>query len=150
MKAPYTIGELARAAGVRTSTVRYYERVGLLEPSDRSEGNYRLYAEDALERLRFIKAAQASGFTLEDISKLIDHHHHSAAACREVQTLLEERLGQLKQQMDHLRHVQHVLKATLDRCRREERAGHCHVLDQYSVASKQPSKKSSRARPKES
>ena len=69
MASPYTIGQLARAAGLPTSTLRYYERAGLLEPTGRSEGNYRLYGEEALERLRFIRAAQATGLNRASIPR---------------------------------------------------------------------------------
>lgn len=60
MNANYTIGSLARIAAVPTSTVRYYERRGLLKPQSRSAGNYRLYDEQTLRRLRFVRSAQAA------------------------------------------------------------------------------------------
>ena len=82
-----TIGELAGAGGVPTSTIRYYERERLLQPSSRSPSNYRLYSAADLERLRFIRAAQATGFTLHDVSKLL-----RPAPCGSVQRLIEERL----------------------------------------------------------
>ena len=66
-----TIGELAEAAGVPTSTVRYYERAKLLKPSARSPSNYRLYSARELERLRFIRAAQATGFTLDEAAPML-------------------------------------------------------------------------------
>src|SRR5260370_6463702 len=92
MEPRYTIGQLANAAGVPSSTVRYYERVGLVKPSGRSDGNYRLYGEEALERLRLIRAAQATGFTLDDVTLMLSHRHASTSSCREVQGLIESRL----------------------------------------------------------
>src|SRR5215813_5732090 len=89
----YTIGQLARAAGVPTSTVRYYERIGLLHPDARTAGNYRLYGEDALECLRFIRAAQRTGFTLEDITALLQLRDVTPELCQEVQVLIEARLS---------------------------------------------------------
>src|SRR5947207_1721813 len=62
-----TIGEAARSAGVATSVLRYYERVKLLKPAGRSDSGYRHYTSDDVARLRFIRAAQSIGFTLEDI-----------------------------------------------------------------------------------
>ena len=103
----FTIGELASAASVPTSTVRYYERAGLLRPSARSASNYRLYSPEDLERLRFIRAAQATGFTLEHVTQLL-----KPAACGKVQTLIEERLAQVAERMKALRHVQRVLQTT--------------------------------------
>ena len=61
MNDQYTIGELAKAAEVPSSTVRYYERARLLEPQGRTGGNYRYYTQESVHRLRFIRAAQAGG-----------------------------------------------------------------------------------------
>ncbi|MEV6348550.1 heavy metal-responsive transcriptional regulator [Actinoplanes sp. NPDC051851] len=65
------IGELARAVGVGISTVRFYERRGLLEPSGRSGGNYRSYDDESVRRLRFIRRAQELGFTLGEIEQFL-------------------------------------------------------------------------------
>ncbi len=85
-----TIGEVARAAGVAATTLRYYEREGLLSPTGRSRAGYRLYDEEAAERLEFIRAAQAVGFTLGDIRALLELNGDSP--CRQVQALIERRL----------------------------------------------------------
>jgi DNA-binding transcriptional MerR regulator len=135
MEPRYTIGRLANAAGVPTSTVRHYERVGLLKPSGRSEGNYRLYGEEALEQLRFIRAAQATGFTLDDVVLMLGHRHASAASCREVQGLIENRLLDINRRMDDLRHVERVLRSALDSCRETEEPGHCELIDRLTHAS---------------
>ena len=116
--AEYTIGELAKRADVPTSTVRYYERAGILRARGRSAGNYRLYSAQELERLRFIRAAQATGFTLADIKALL-----RPAACGKVQTLIEERLGEVAKRMKELRHVDRVLRASLGECRAHEATG---------------------------
>ncbi len=70
-KRDFTIGALARAAEIAVTTVRYYERIGLLVPDDRSSGNYRLYSPASLRRLKFIRAAQSIGFTLDDVQALL-------------------------------------------------------------------------------
>jgi DNA-binding transcriptional MerR regulator len=123
METAYTIGQLARAASVPTSTLRYYERIGLLQPVARTAGNYRLYDEKALERVHFIRAAQATGFTLEDITALLQLQDATPDVCQDVQTLIEERLGDLEKRMADLRHVQRVLKATLKRCQETQWQG---------------------------
>ena len=81
----YTIGLLARTADVPTSTVRDYERSRLLHPDALTDGNDRVYEPAALERLRFIRAAQAIGLTFEDIATLLDFRDGRTAPCREVQ-----------------------------------------------------------------
>ncbi|MGE0827676.1 MAG: heavy metal-responsive transcriptional regulator [Candidatus Binatia bacterium] len=130
----YTIGQLANKAGVPTSTVRYYERVGLLQPDGRSSGNYRVYGPAALHRLRFIRAAQAIGFTLDDVTALLSFRDGTTAPCKEVQTLIEERLADTQQRLADLEHVQGVLKSSLKLCRRGERSGRCRVMDDLSLA----------------
>src|SRR5262249_32060418 len=134
MAASYTIGQLAQAAPVPTSTLRYYERIGLLQPEGRSGGNYRVYSAAALKRLRFIRAAQATGFTLDDVTVLLNLRDGTTAPCAEVQTLLEERLTDTEQRLTDLRHVQRVLKSSLTLCRRSERSGRCRVSDEIAAA----------------
>ena len=130
----YTIGELARRAEVPTSTVRYYERAGLLRPAGRTASNYRFYGEDAFERLRFIRAAQATGFTLHDITSLLELRDGTAVPCREVQVLIEARLGDVAKHLEGLQHVQKVLHASLDICRQAEAKGRCDVIENLKVA----------------
>jgi DNA-binding transcriptional MerR regulator len=131
-KRDFTIGELARTAEIPTMTVRYYERIGLLVPDDRSQGNYRLYSEASLERLKFIRAAQATGFTLDDVKRLLGGRTARAPSCREVQSLIEERLSQIDDRLRDLRHVQRVLKSSLKTCKRADQRGCCHVLHALS------------------
>jgi MerR family mercuric resistance operon transcriptional regulator len=126
-----TIGELADATGVPTSTIRYYERARLLKPSSRSPSNYRLYSGDDLQRLRFIRAAQATGFTLEDVTKLL-----RPAPCGSVQQLIEDRLDAVGSRMKELRHVQKVLRAALAECQSHDESGRCKVVDDLSARSK--------------
>lgn len=71
-EATLTIGQLAEAAGVHLETVRYYERRGLLPEPPRSAAGYRVYRQDAVERLRLIGRAKALGFTLREVSTLLD------------------------------------------------------------------------------
>ena len=129
MVAHYTIGSLARAAEVPTTTVRYYERAGLLPPEARSGGNYRAYTERSLERLRFIRAAQANGFTLDDVRRLLQFQDGTLDPCHEVQTLIETRLRDLEERLKQLRAVRGVLRASLEACQRGAASGRCQVLD---------------------
>lgn len=144
MKTCYTIGQLARTAGVPTSTIRYYERAGLLEANARSEGNYRLYGEGAREQLRFIRVAQGTGFTLVDIKALLNHRHDEPGLCRDVQGLIRDRLAEVKQRMDDLRHIREVLESALTRCVQTEQAGHCEVIVSLTAESGPPSRKTAR------
>jgi len=136
MTRSFTIGQLAGAVGVPTTTVRYYERRGLLRPATRTgSGNYRAYGEDDLDRLRFIRAAQASGFALEDVATLLALRDGRTAPCREVQDLIESRLSDVAERLKDLARVERVLKGSLKLCRENERRGRCEVIDTIAVAS---------------
>lgn len=136
-----TIGELARAAGVPASTVRYYERAGLLRPTGRSGSNYRLYTREELKRLGFIRAAQATGFTLAHVRQLL-----RPAPCGRVQGMIEERLGDVSAQMAELRHVQRVLHHALELCREHEKSGRCGAIDSIASRAADPRARKGRSR----
>lgn len=128
----YSIGQLAHAAGVRTSTLRYYERAGLLQPAGRAGGNYRAYGVEELERLRFIRAAQASGFSLKDIATMLSLRDGTSEPCTEVQELIRARLEDVAGRAKDLRRVERVLRASLRMCREHEREGRCEVIEKLS------------------
>ena len=137
MDGTYTIGKLAAAAGVPTTTVRYYERRGLLRPATRvGSGAYRRYGDEELEQLLFVRAAQASGFSLDDVATLLGLRDGQTAPCKEVQILIESRLHDVGERVTDLKRVEQVLKRSLRMCRQKERTGRCEVIDTLSVASR--------------
>lgn len=85
--------------------------------------------------MRFIRAAQAMGFTLEDITALLQLRDANPDTCQNVQGLIAERLADLERRMADLRHVQRVLKATLKRCRETQWRGRCHIIDRLTATS---------------
>lgn len=124
-----TIGQVARAAGVPATTLRYYEREQVLTPTVRNGAGYRLYDAEAVERLEFVRAAQAVGFTLDDIRLLLQLEHGNKKSCRaDVQRLLVERLRQVDEKLKDLNRVREALGRALNRCRRSR--GECAVLKQ--------------------
>lgn len=128
MAGEYTISQLARAVGVQASTLRYYERIGLMKPEDRSRADYRLYSQQSVRQLRFIRAAQAIGFALDDIKALLGERDDGALSCREVQALIEARLADVEKRLKDLRHVQGALKSALAKCQQSE-GRVCYVMD---------------------
>jgi DNA-binding transcriptional MerR regulator len=112
----FTIGQLAAAAGVPASTVRFYEREKLLVPDARTGANYRSYSDASLQRLKFIRAAQASGFNLADIRGMLALTHSDEPPCKEIATLIEHRLADVRQRMKELKRVARTLDAALKNC----------------------------------
>jgi len=124
-----TIGELARAAGVPVSTVRYYERRGLLAARARSPGDYRLFTRVELERLRFIRAAQKSGFRLEDVRLLLALRDGEGDPCGDVRGVIETRVAAVREELAELERVRGVLERALSWCCDPDVRGRCRVLD---------------------
>ena len=134
MSTHYTIGQLGKAAGLPASTLRYYERLGLLEPDARSDGNYRLYGTGALDRLNFIRRAKDAGFALDDVTALLQIQDGSRAACDEVRTLIEGRLVELEDRLRDLKHLRSALVSLQKTCRDSSEKDHCLVLDRLGDA----------------
>jgi len=130
-----TISELARAASVPTTTIRYYERAELLMPSSRSAAGYRLYSKAALERLRFIRAAQSVGFALDDIGTILALETSGTTLCQsEVAFILEKRLAETEARLRDLKQVKAHLSAALTQCR--DSNGECAVIKELSTKRK--------------
>lgn len=128
MTSGLTIGQLAKAAGVNVQTLRYYERRRLLQPTDRRPSGYRLYANDALQRLRFIKNAQALGFTLKEIVELLDLEVRSTARCGEVQRRAEAKLAHVKAKVRDLQALARALDGLIRACRAGRPTAECAIL----------------------
>ena len=123
-----TIGQLASHLGLPVSTLRYYERAGLVKPAGRSLGNYRIYDHESGDRIRFIRMAQATGFTLADIRSLLELRDGNTAPCREVRTLIEKRLDDTTARIEEFKHVQGILRVFLRQCKTAEEDADCHVM----------------------
>lgn len=97
------IGELADRGGVSTKTIRYYESIGVMREPDRTPSGYRDYRADALERLRFIRDAQATGLTLAQIQSVLELKDTGARSCEHTRSLLEGHIEDLDAQIERLR-----------------------------------------------
>jgi len=128
MEHRFTIGELADAAGVPTTTVRFYERRGLITPDGRSAANYRVYRQAALARLRFIVAAKTAGFALSDIKRLLELQDADSPPCDEVQAMIGARLDRVTDQIAELQRADATLRDWLESCRRTALEGRCAVV----------------------
>jgi DNA-binding transcriptional MerR regulator len=96
------IGELAATAAVSTKTIRYYESIGLVREPERTGSGYRDYGPAAVERLRFIREAQATGLTLAEIQSVLELKDAGAASCDHTRRLVERHLADIDAQMARL------------------------------------------------
>lgn len=124
-----TIGKLAKAAGVSIQTVRYYERRRLLAPAMRRESGYRVYRKDALQKLRFIKNAQALGFSLEEIRSLLQlRGGGSVEACERVRRKAAAHARDVQERIERLQAIERVLTRLVRTCQRRGRTAECEIL----------------------
>ena len=127
-KSSDTIGGLANAAGVGVETVRYYQRIGLLTEPARPPGEVRRYGDEDVKRLKFIRSAQAAGFTLSEIKELLElDASDDRARARE---LAKSRVAALDQKMDELRQARDALAALATDCAKK-RGGPCPILSAF-------------------
>lgn len=105
------IGEVAEQVGVTPKTLRFYERQGLLAEPARTAGGYRDYGPDVVERVRFVRDAQASGFTLAQIREILDLRDEGTAPCAHVVDLVGERLAEVEERLRELHAVRTELRA---------------------------------------
>lgn len=120
------IGALARRAGVGIDTVRYYEREGLLEPRARLASGYRRYSEHEIARLRFIRKAQALGFSLNEIRELL-----SLSSLRDVGRVkkkAEAKLSDVDRRIAELQRVRAALAELVKACPGHGRPEECPIL----------------------
>jgi DNA-binding transcriptional MerR regulator len=109
----YRVGELAEAVGVRSDTIRYYERAGLLPPPSRSPSGYRAYDDGAIDRLHFIQGAQRLGLRLDDIRELLAVRDTGTCPCEPAEDLLRRRLAELDAEMARLTALRQEMVAML-------------------------------------
>jgi MerR family transcriptional regulator, copper efflux regulator len=114
------VGMVAKAAGVGVQTLHYYERLGLLPKPQRSPANYRLYAPQAIRRVKFIKKAQAIGLTLEETKQILDLKEHGRAPCSKVAGLGEKHLREIDMRLAELRKYRRALAQALTDWREED------------------------------
>jgi DNA-binding transcriptional MerR regulator len=107
------IGEVAKRSGIGIETLRFYERSGVLESPSRTESGYRVYDEAVLERLAFIKQAQALGFSLDEVKRIIDDARAGTSPCDEVREMVRKRLQELDERLREMRRYRTELAKTL-------------------------------------
>lgn len=111
------IGQLGKATGTNTETIRYYERIGLLPKAGRTDGNYRNYDVRDVERLTFIRHARGLGFEIADILSLLELSESPDQDCSEADRIASQQLTAVKRKIGQLTKLQAELKRMISQCR---------------------------------
>lgn len=132
MSTEMLIGALAEAADVGVETIRFYEREGLLPEPPRTDAGYRLYDEQAVRRVRFIRKAKDLGFTLAETKELLELRVTDTARCDEVADRARRKIESVDDRIRELARVRHVLADLVQACVANEQTSECPILEALS------------------
>ena len=142
-----TIGKAARAAGVGVETIRFYERRGLIQqPRKPVRAGFRVYTDDVVTRIRFIRQAQEMSFSLGEIAELLSLRADPDADCAEVRKRAQAKLSEVDRKMVALDRMRTALMEVINACPARGALRHCSILDALETSSTiKPVPKSSRS-----
>ena len=128
--APCNIGEAARATGISAKMIRYYESIGLMPKAIRTGANYRVYGEDDLHTLRFIRRAHDLGFSLEQIKTLLSLWHGRRPSA-EVKRLAQGHIAELEEKIHALDAMRRTLLQLVKHCHGDDRPA-CPIIEELA------------------
>jgi DNA-binding transcriptional MerR regulator len=111
-----SIGDLARSTDTKVETIRYYEKIGLIQPAARTSGNHRAYSQVQKDRLTFIRHARELGFSIADIRTLLDLSGHPEAPCADADRIARRHLAGVRSRIERLQALELELTRMVDNC----------------------------------
>lgn len=127
-----SIGDLAKATGVKVVTIRYYEEAGLLKRPGRTVGNYRSYDGDHTRQLRFIRRCRDLGFTLDQVRALLRISSHQDHECGEIDQITTSHLMEIENKIADLTRLATELRRISRSCNADRRVSDCRILEALS------------------
>ena len=132
----YTVNELAKHSNAPAHVVRYYLRIGLIEPSAQQENGYRLFSPEQSSRLRFIRLAKQLGFTLNEIRQILQHGERHESPCQDVRNIIQDRIDENRVKIDEMMKLQDRMESALALWQNMpdgEPDGHsvCHLIESF-------------------
>jgi DNA-binding transcriptional MerR regulator len=124
----YRIGDLAKQAGVKVVTIRYYEQAGLLPVCERTAGNYRVYAKAHLQRLNFVRRCRELGFSLGQIRDLLSLSSSQSPTCVEVCNVAAEHLKEVESKITDLKRLASELRRIRSSCNGQRSSADCRLI----------------------
>ena len=125
----FRIGELADKCGVNKETIRYYERLGLIPEPDRTEKGYRMYSQQTVDRLNFIKRMQELGFTLNEIDKVLGVVDRHEAKCRDMYDFTVLKIEDIQRKIEDLQRIGRMLVDLKERCPENKDIFECPIIE---------------------
>ncbi|UAL48780.1 Hg(II)-responsive transcriptional regulator [Sutcliffiella horikoshii] len=125
----YRISELAERCGVNKETIRYYERLGLLSEPFRTKAGYRIYPEEFINRLQFIKRMQELGFSLSEIDKLLGVVDKDNDRCRDMYDFVVLKIDDVQKKIKDLKRIEQMLIQLKECCPDEKSLYECPIIE---------------------
>ncbi|CAM4235126.1 Hg(II)-responsive transcriptional regulator [Paenibacillus alkaliterrae] len=125
----YRSGDISKLCNVNKETLRYYERKSLIHEPVRSDSGYRLYPEDTVTRILFIKRVQELGFTLSEIDKLLGVVDKDDVRCADMNDFVVQKLEDVQLKIRDLQRIECMLKDLKDRCPDEKAIHECPIIE---------------------
>lgn len=134
-----TVSQLATQSDLPAHVVRYYTRIGLIQPDDTRDNGYRLFRPATVQRLRFIRHAKQLGFTLSEIRALLAHAAHGNSPCPDVRRIIQQRIDENRRKIDAMLALQQRMEQALSHWRDMPDGvpdGHsvCHLIESEGIA----------------
>lgn len=124
----FSIGQLAKKSALTVDSIRYYEKIGLLDKPQRTAANYRYYSEQQLADLLFVKHCRELGITIQDIQKLKQLAANPQQTCMQVDDLIDQYLADVSQKIKNLKHLQQDLSHLKQQCSQHRTIEQCGIL----------------------
>ena len=130
-----SIGDLAKATGVKVVTIRYYEKVGVLSAVKRTSGNYRSYGTDHVRRLRFVRRCRDLGFSLDQIRDLLRLWAENGPSCAEVCRMADQHRRAVEEKIADLKRLASELRRISASCSGRRAMSDCRIIEALSASS---------------
>ena len=137
----YTVNEIAKQSDAPAHVVRYYTRIGLIEPFSIQDNGYRLFKPNVVSRLRFIRLAKQLGFTLNEIRRILNHTDMGETPCPEVRNIIRRRIIENREKIEAMIRLQSRMEAALETWEKmpdgmPDGRHVCHLIEGFSDAEK--------------
>lgn len=134
MKARHSIGSASKLTDIKIETIRYYEKINLIDKPSRSEGGNRLYLDDHIRQLQFVKRARQLGFSLDEIKTLLELSASSSDDCSYAKSIADNHLSNVELKIRDLQKLAEVLKSLSDDCQKYSNAARdCPILTSLNL-----------------
>lgn len=125
----YRISQLAKACNVNKETIRYYERLGVIPEPTRTDSGYRIYPENMVQRVGFIKRMQDLGFTLQEIDKLLGVVDRDEVKCKDMYDFTHLKLREIQSKIDDLKKIERMLISLKEKCPENKEMFECPIIE---------------------